>query len=250
MKQKIKNLTINYLHTGTGEETLIFLHGWGQTYDSFLPTIEVLKNHYEIYALDLPGFGESQVPSEAMDIYEYTEVLKEFITTNNIKKPTIIGHSFGGRMGIIYAALNDNIDKLVLTGAAGIKPRRTRTYHLKVLHYKFMKLLCRTPFYSQFYEDLTANSGSEDYRNANEIMKQTLIKVVNEDLSNLLELIDVNTYLFWGSNDDATPIEDGFKMHNQIPNSELYISKNNGHFAFLEDNSTFNLKLAEFLEKK
>lgn len=249
MKQKIKDLTINYLHTGSGKETLIFLHGWGQTYDSFLPTIETLKNDYEIYALDLPGFGESQVPNEPIDIYEYVEILKEFIAKNEITNPTIIGHSFGGRMGIIYAALNSNIDKLILTGAAGIKPRRTRTYRFKVYHYKFMKLLCKTPFYFQYFEDLTANSGSDDYRNANEIMKQVLIKVVNEDLTNLLEIIDTPTLLFWGSHDEATPIEDGFKMSEKIKNSELYISKDKGHFAFLEDNITFNSKVKEFLEK-
>lgn len=249
MKQKINNLTINYLHVGEGTETLIFLHGWGQTYDSFLPTINALKGHYNIYALDLPGFGESPTPSESMDIYQYTDVLKEFIATNEINNPTIIGHSFGGRMGIIYAALNSNINKLVLTGAAGIKPRRTKAYHFKVLHYKFMKLLCKTPFYFQYFDDLTANSGSDDYRNANEIMKETLIKVVNDDLTNLLELIDTPTFLFWGSHDEATSIEDGFKMHEKIKGSELYISKNNGHYAFLEDNSTFNTKLAEFLEK-
>lgn len=248
MKQKINDLTINYLHEGSGE-TLIFLHGWGQTFDSFLPSINIFKNHYEVYALDLPGFGESQTPHESYDIYQYVDMLEEFIKTNNIVNPTIIGHSFGGRMGIIYAARNTNINKLVLTGAAGIKPRRTYTYRFKVLHYKFMKLLCKTPFYKQHYEDLTANSGSEDYRNANEIMKQTLIKVVNEDLTHFLEQITANTYLFWGSLDDATPIEDGITMEQKIKNSEIYISQNNGHFAFLEDNVTFNTKLAEFLEK-
>ena len=242
----LKNLEINYECTGDGPD-VILLHGWGQNIESFRPTIDFLKDNFRVWAIDLPGFGESQEPSYGFNIYEYENILSEFIKQNNIKNPTLVGHSFGGRIAIIYASRDNNINKLILTGAAGIKPRRSIFYQYKVLHYKFMKLLCKTPFYFQFKDDLISTSGSADYKSASPVMKSTLIKVVNEDLTYLLKQIQTKTLLYWGENDDATPIKDGEIMNRLIMNSDLVIIENAGHYAYLENNADFNEKIKAFL---
>jgi len=245
-KIELKNLQINYECIGVGPD-VILLHGWGQSIQAFRPTIDFLQGNFRVWTIDLPGFGESQEPISGLSIYDYEKILYEFIEQNKIINPTLIGHSFGGRIAIIYASRNENINKLVLTGAAGIKPRRSVVYRYKVMHYKFMKFLCKTPFYSQFKNDLLSTSGSTDYKNASSVMKETLIKVVNEDLTYLLDKIEVETLLYWGENDDATPIKDGEVMHKLIMKSELVTKENSGHYAYLENNSDFNEKLLGFL---
>ncbi len=244
----INGINISYACEGTGEP-IILLHGWGQSAEAFEPIFNILKADYCVWAIDLPGFGLSEEPEFGMDIYDYEKVVDTFIKENNIINPTLIGHSFGGRISIIYAAKNRNIKNIVLTGAAGIKPKRTMEYRLKVLHYKWMKFLTRTPFYFQYRDDLLNTSGSSDYKNASLVMKETLIKVVNEDLTYLLSKIEVPSLLYWGENDDATPISDGYKMNNLIFDSELKIIPNGGHYAYLENYNDFIKEIVEFLEK-
>ncbi len=243
----INGLNLSYYKEGEGKN-LIFLHGWGQNIESFGPILELLKEDYCVWALDLPGFGQSQEPEVGMTIYEYEEIVSKFIEEQNIVNPTLVGHSFGGRISIIYASKNINIDKVILTGAAGIKPKRTMTYHAKVAHYKFMKFLTLTPLYRQYRDDLLNSSGSSDYKSASQVMKDTLIKVVNEDLQYLMGDIAVPAYLYWGENDDATPVEDGIKMNNLIENSELKIMPNSTHYAYLENYPDFVSEIVKFLE--
>ncbi len=246
--KSINGLNISYAKAGSGEN-VIMLHGWGQSAEAFEPIFNILQEDYTVWALDLPGFGQSDEPKEGMDIYAYEEIVSKFIQENNISNPTLIGHSFGGRISIIYAAKNENIKQIVLTGAAGIKPKRTMGYHAKVIHYKWMKLLTRTPFYSQYREDLLNTSGSADYKNASQVMKDTLIKVVNEDLTHLLQQIEVPTYLYWGEVDDATPVKDGQKMNELIANSELKVIPGATHYAYLENYQDFIKEIVEFFEK-
>ncbi len=243
----IDGLNISYVCEGEGQD-LILLHGWGQSAEAFEPILNILKADYRVWAIDLPGFGQSDEPNTGMDIYEYEQIVQKFIDEFKIVNPTLVGHSFGGRISIIYAAKNKNVNNIILTGAAGIKPKRTLEYRFKVAHYKWMKLLVKTPLYCQYREDLLNTSGSADYKNASQVMKDTLIKVVNEDLTYLLDKIEVPAYLYWGENDDATPVADGHKMEQLIGDSELKIMPNSGHYAYLENYNDFIKEIVEFLE--
>ncbi len=243
----INGLNISYYVEGEGHD-LIFLHGWGQNVESFGPVIDILKHDYRVWAIDFPGHGQSQEPETGMTIYEFEEIVSKFIADKEIKNPTLVGHSFGGRVSIIYAAKNENIDSVILTGAAGIVPKKSFSFKAKVAHYKFMKALTLTPLYRQYRDDLLNNSGSADYKNASQVMKECLIKTVNEDLQYLMSDIEVDTLLYWGENDDATPIADGQRMNELIPNSTLKIMPNSGHYAYLENSNDFISEIVSFLK--
>ncbi len=245
----INGLNISYYVEGEGHD-LIFLHGWGQNVESFAPVINILKDDYRVWAIDFPGHGQSQEPNEGLTIYQFEEIVSKFIAVKQIIKPTLIGHSFGGRVSIIYASKNENIENVILTGAAGIVPKKSLAFKLKVAHYKFMKALTLTPLYRQYRDDLLNNSGSADYKNASQVMKECLIKTVNEDLQYLMPKIEAETLLYWGENDDATPIEDGHKMNELIPNSKLKIMPNSGHYAYLENYNDFISEIVAFLKHK
>ena len=92
--------------------------------------------------------------------------------------------------------------------------------------------------------------GSADYRKASPLMKQILVKTVNEDLTELLQNIDRPTLLIWGDLDTATPLSDAKLMEEKIPDAGLVVLKNTGHYSFLEDFYTFSRVIDVFLDEK
>lgn len=249
-KININNIDVNYFEINEiGKETLLFLHGWGQDGLSFGKSIEFFKNDYHIISVDLPGFGKSDEPNFPYTIFDYAKFIEQFMKYLQLNKVNIIAHSFGGRIAIILAnEIPDKIDKIVLTGSAGIKPKKTFIDKMKQYHYKFMKFLCKTPIYSQFYDDLIKNSGSIDYKNSSDMMKKVLVNVVNQDLTNLLKTIKSPVYLYWGSEDDQTPLIDCYLMDKLILNSQYFVANGFDHFAFLTNYQDFNEKVLTFLK--
>ena len=85
---------------------------------------------------------------------------------------------------------------------------------------------------------------------ASPLMKQVLVKTVNEDLTDMLPNIDVPTLLIWGERDTATPLKDAKIMEEKIPDAGLVVLKNAGHYSFLEDYFTFCAVIDSFLGGK
>ncbi|RKZ90045.1 MAG: alpha/beta hydrolase [Candidatus Parabeggiatoa sp. nov. 1] len=246
----INNLQINYHASGTGKN-IILLHGWGAQISSFKPVHQYLENNLRVYSLDLPGFGKSDPPPESWGTAEYTHLVQQFIHELGIKNPIIMGHSFGGRIAI-RLALIETIHKLILVDSAGIKPKRKLNYYLKVYAYKLLKNVAQLPIlkhvFKKMLESVQKKAGSKDYQNASGVMRTTLIKVVNEDLTELLPQIKAPTLLMWGENDQATPVSDGQLMEQLIPDAGLVVLKNAGHFSYLDKLNEFLLIISSFLK--
>lgn len=251
--KKVKNKEISYLlkksSNKNNKELILFLHGWGQSKECFLSIINDLELKKDIIAIDLPGFGDSEEPgNESLEenyITEYyADSVNEFLEQFTYDNIALVSHSFGGRISFWLANKNSKIKNMLLTGAAGIKPKRDLSYYFSVYGFKIQKFLLKTPFYSQYKDDVLKNSGSEDYKNASNMMKKVLIKTVNEDLKFLLGKIKQKVFLFWGEYDEATPIEDAYLMKKLIRNSELEVVKGT-HYAFLENQDEFIKKIKE-----
>ena len=173
------------------------MHGWGQNKETFNNITNNIKN-FTIYQIDLIGFGESHEPYKPYDINNYTSFLEQFIKDLKIEKPIIIGHSLGGRIAIKYASRNNNIKKLILINSAGIKQKSIKRLIL-VLKYKLKKKYYQITRNYIKYNKLTNTSGSTDYINSSPIMKQTLSKIVKEDLKKDMKKIKIDTYLIWSN---------------------------------------------------
>ena len=124
MKLKANNTEVNYIQYGKGKD-IILLHGWGQNIEMMRPIGDALQDKFRITILDLPGFGESKEPPFPWDIDQYSLMLEEVVEQLNIKKPIVMGHSFGGRLAIRYASEN-NIEKLILFGSP-VRPEKSPT---------------------------------------------------------------------------------------------------------------------------
>jgi pimeloyl-ACP methyl ester carboxylesterase len=254
MKQNknINGLKITFKKTGEGA-TIILLHGWGCDLNIFEKVQGELENKFQVYSIDFPGFGESEPPSEVWGVEEYTQFIETFIKTENIENPILIGHSFGGRVSILYSSRNKT-EKIILVDSAGVKPTRKPKYYFKVYTFKILKRIVNMLFSKQkantILDKYRSKSGSSDYQNANGIMRDILVKIVNEDLTHVMPKIKSPTLLIWGENDTATPVSDAKIMEKVIPDAGLVILKDSGHYSFLEKLNEFLIIINNFLTTK
>ncbi|WP_163539312.1 alpha/beta hydrolase [Gracilibacillus sp. YIM 98692] len=249
---ELNDLHIHYQVEGKGR-SVILLHGWGTSLDLFEDLQKSLSKHFQVYALDFPGFGQSDEPKEAWDVEKYTVMLENFIDKLSIHEPILIGHSFGGRVSIKYAARHQHVHKIILIGSAGVKPKRKLEYYVKVYTFKTLKHILSLPLLRAYKEDMLnkyrGKAGSSDYQSASRVMQQTLSKVVNEDLQHHMPDIQAPTLLLWGRNDTATPVGDAKIMEKLIPNAGLAVLENAGHYVFLEKKGQVAMIVDKFLEE-
>lgn len=247
-KYKEKEVYINVEGEGT---PVLLLHGWGCTHEIFAALQHLLSQKYKVYNFDFPGFGKSQEPETVWGTEEYTRMVEAFVQDNRIECPALIGHSFGGRISIIFASRNKT-SRVVLVDAAGIKPKRPFKYYYKVYSFKLMKWLCNTflpkKIAQQIIDKRRKGAGSSDYNNASPMMRAILSKVVNEDLTPLLPKITAPTLLFWGNLDTATPLSDAKTMERLIPDAGLVIAHGTGHFSFIENAGLFATVMKNFFK--
>lgn len=231
----VKNKDITYTMNGSGE-TIILLHGWGLTSEAMKEVEEHLVKKYRVINFDLPGFGVNEL-DKPWHLDDYVECLKMICEKENVAEPVLVAHSFGGRIALKFAGCY-KVKKMILTGCAGICPKRTLKYYLSIHSYKLKKKLHIS----------TKNMGSSDYQNAHGFLRETLVHVLNEDLSPLLSEIEVPVLLIWGDKDEATPLYMGEIMQEQMKDARLFVFENDDHFAYLHQMTRFISLVNSFLE--
>ena len=248
----IQGMKVYYEAVGDGNP-VVLLHGWGVDSSAMRPLLTLIRDQASsrAYALDFPGFGFSDPPPQAWGVSEFVHLLEGFLDSLGLTRVDIIAHSFGGRVAIKLAAQNpQRVGRLVLVDSAGIRRKRTASYRLKVALAKTVKFLFKTvPGLARALrlDRLVARQGSSDYRNAGQL-RTTFVKVVNEDLQSCLPLIQSQTLLVWGSQDDSTPLADGQRMQALIPGARLEVIPGAGHFSYADHFAEFSRILIPFLK--
>lgn len=254
MQTTIDGLKINYSDVGEGDFVLL-LHGWGSNIELFTSMTETLKKKYRVIAPDMPGFGLSDEPKQSWCVDNYVDFILKFLKMFNPEKLIVLGHSFGGRVILKMASRNNlpfEITKVIMVDAAGIKPEKTLMQKIRQKNYKIgKKILSLAPVKALFpdaLEEMRKSHGSADYNSATPIMRETLVKTVNEDLKDLIPNLKMPVLLVWGENDDATPLSDAQYMEKTMADAGLVTIKGAGHYSFLENQFLFNSVLSSFLE--
>ncbi len=224
---KIRNLNINCIQYGKGSD-VVLLHGWGQNIEMMDPLGRKLENKYRVTIIDLPGHGKSSEPDENTTIYDYADIVKEALDSLNVKNPCIIGHSFGGRIAIIYASKYD-VSKIVLLGAPCIREKQSES-----LKQKMLKNLKKVKVLGRFEEFAKKHIGSTDYRNASKTMRKILVNTVNEDLTDCAKKINCPSLLIWGDLDTEAPLIDAQKLEKIMKDAGLVVYEGGSHYAYLE----------------
>ncbi len=215
----------------------VFLHGWGCDHTSFLFCRKYLKQ--SALFVDFPPFGKSSKGIKDWTIFTYASMIISLLSDLKIKKINLIGHSFGGRVAIILAALcKGEVEKLVLVDSAGLKPRRSFFFYMKIWAYKTRKKLGLD----------TSKYGSCDYLALGSDMRKIFSNIVNTHLDEFLPFIDAKTLVIFGENDKTTPLYMARKFKRKIKNSTLIVLKFAGHFCYIDRRLEFLELLKNFLE--
>ncbi len=235
---ELAGIRLYYEVSGEGYP-VVLMHGWGGSVESFRPVSDFLSRSFMVYAFDFPGFGRTDPPPLVWGTEEYAELVHRFFLEVEIEKANIIAHSFGGRVAIWFAARSSEmVNRLILIDSAGIKPERTVKYHMKVTLAKSARKILLRPFFGWYGERildaLYRVLGSKDYRQRRGIMRSVLVRVVNEDLQNLLKEIMAPTLLIWGEKDQDVPLSHGKIMEKKIGDAGLVVFPGAGHFSYLD----------------
>ena len=229
MIDKINDVKFNYKIYGNKEsQSIVFLHGWGQNIAMMEPIANPFKNDYNIVIIDLPGFGESEEPKYAWTLDDYVEFLHSFFKRYNIKSPILVGHSFGGKLALLYAS-KYKVTKLVVLASPFKKEITKLSLKTKILKKaKKIKILKKLENFAK------KHMGSVDYRNASPIMRQILTQHVNTDITEEIKRIDCPTLIIWGTNDEAVPYARAHELENLITNAGVVTYEGCTHYAYLE----------------
>lgn len=226
---KYNGININYKDYGKENgKAIVYLHGWGQNIAMMEPIANPFTKTNRLIILDLPGFGESEEPKEVWTLDDYVEMIHSLLEELHIKKPILVGHSFGGKLSLLYATKYD-VDKLVVLASP---------YKVKIAEpskkVKLLKKLKKVPVLNLVANFMKKHMGSTDYKNASPMMRAILVKHINTDITDSLNKIKCPTLAIWGTQDAAVPYEDGKELEHLIDNCGLVTYEGNTHYAYLE----------------
>lgn len=238
MNINIDGLNIEYTEEGNGQPVLL-LHGWNSSYTVYNGIINLLKNRYRVVALNFPGCAGSDTMENPWTLNDYCNFVLKFMIALNIKDPIMFGHSHGGRVTLKMAADGMiNPPKIVLLDSAGLIPKKSFKQKFRAKSFKVIKRSLTLPIIKNFSEGLLnkarAYYGSADYNAAPEVLRKTLVSLVNTDLRDIISNIKAPTLLIWGENDTATPLSDAKIIESLIPDCGLCVIKDTGHYSFCE----------------
>lgn len=250
---EIDGLKLHYSDSGQMDgPVVILMHGWGCDHTTVASIASVLEPKMRVLNLDLPGHGKSDEPHDIWGVEDYTDFVEKFIKMQGLQDFSLIGHSYGGRISIMMGARRDDIERIVLVDAAGVKPHRKLSYYIKVYSYKAMKILLPLLFGKRLggkmLDNYRGKVGSSDYRNSSDIMRGIMSKSVNQDLKEYMPSIKAPTLLVWGKEDTATPLSDAKIMERLIPNAGLVAFDGCGHYSFLDNPFGFKAVMREFFK--
>ena len=256
MELQAHGAKIHYELTGKGSRRVALLHGWGCDTSLMKPVADALGPDMRVLSIDFPGHGQSSRPPEPWGVPEYAAATLDALRQLDFLPCAVIAHSFGGRVAAYLASEDAGLfTRMILTGAAGIKPPQTDEGKKRSEQFRRLKGLCEMAKKAKIFgalpermeEKLRQKYGSRDYNALDEEMRKTFVKVISLDLSDRYVRIKQPTLLIWGDRDTETPLWMGREMEKAIPDAALIPLEGGTHFAYLEQSARFNAIIRNFL---
>jgi len=255
------DLRVRYLETGKGNKNhILFIHGLGSAADRWMKIPDSLPSNFHSIAIDLPGFGETDKPSDVVYTIEYfrkfiISFLKEISVS--YEKLTLIGHSLGGYIASEVAIQNKNLVKeLVLIDSSGMlnRPTPVLEQYLKAamdptkdnVRKVFEKMVADPsrvpiPLVDGFIRRI-------NMPNAKHAFESTLANSTSTQIGlDRLRLIEIPTLILWGAHDKVIPIEHSKFFKDSIRESQHEIIDDAGHAPFAEKPDQVSEILRNFL---
>lgn len=260
-KLRAVNITINkrkvsYLFGGRGDSLLV-IHGGGGGVNAWIDNLELLAEHFTVYAPDLPGFGNSQSIDDRFSVPEYVDFIESFTGELGLEQFYLIGHSVGGGIAIQYALdYPEKIKRLVLIsslflgkeiafwarylsspsiltnlGIAGLVMLEALTWFIRQFSFSFT---LKPPF-----TRVQIGIG----KSIMSLKGQTTVLL--DELSRLV----MPTLLVWGAKDGVVPVKHAYAAADVIPDCRVHIFEDGGHHIHNQKTQEFSRLLVSFLGK-
>ena len=262
----IDKASIHYKEAGRGNEILVFLHGITSSSEEWIASLPKMTKSFRAIAVDFPGHGNSDTPQMDFSVKTLSHFLIRFLNALEIKKATLIGHSLGGAVALQVAIQRPKmVDKLVLLapGYAYPLPKTASKKDLGFTKGSYWLLFPNTVREaSEYAEILFANANLKTDQEIARLLlslsrkteyatKKLMESFLHTDGSivNDIKEIQHKALLIWGEHDNLTPMSLGFKMKNDIKNSELVIFEKSGHSPNFEEPKRFIEETLSFIER-
>ncbi len=225
---RYKDVNVNYVRYGNPNgQALVLLHGWGQNIQMMKPLGDALTKN-DVIIIDFPGHGDSEEPKEVWELDDFANMVHALLVNLKVENPILAGHSFGGKISLIYASKYP-VKKLILFGSPfNVKIKKD------TLKMKLLKKAKKLPLAGKLTEFAKKHIGSTDYRNASPIMRDIMVRHVNTDITELVKKIKCPTLIIWGTNDAAVPLSDAYLLSDLIKDSAVIEYEGCTHYAYLE----------------
>ena len=239
----VSGLKINYLVSPdfNPEKASVFLPGWKSPVDLFCGVMGDIPN---LLAINLPGWGGSEMPYETWGLAEYAKLVKDILQKLEISNPILIGHSVGGAIAVECSSNDLKAKKLIIIGGAIIRERLVRA-QLMFIGAKVFRFLF--PFINKkMRQRIAGKSLSPDYIEAGE-MEEIYKCLIDEDRQEEFSKLDLPITLIWGQNDKATPYNQAERLRDLNKQAILETIPSAGHYCFLDKPEEFRRILFKFL---
>jgi pimeloyl-ACP methyl ester carboxylesterase len=253
-----KRVEINYFQRGQGDTALLFLHGWCIDGMYWKSQVDYFSKAYNVFAIDLPGFGKSKAERTNWTIEEYANDITAFIDTMNLKKVVIIGHSMAGEI-MLQLALTNNPKIAGIVGVDNFKfidvaftPEQMKqmTDFFSMLEKDFKN---SAPVYADLmlFHPTTSKEVKDrvktDYANSDSVIGYgTFMKQMQYASTDAQRLEQLNYKLHLINSDGFPTNETGLKNHCKTGFQVETISAT-GHYPMIEKPTEFNLILEKVL---
>ncbi len=253
-----KKVKISYLQQGQGDTALLFLHGWCIDGTYWMDQVDYFSKHYNVFAIDLPGFGNSTAERTNWTIEEYANDVTAFIDIMNLKHVVIVGHSMSGEI-ILQTALTNNPKIVGIVGIDNFKlidvvftPEQLNQMNdfFQLLEKDFKNT---APAYADLmlFHPTTSNEVKEriktDFANSDPVIGyETCMKQMQYATNDAQRLEQLNYRLYLINSDGFPTNENGLKKHCKNGFQVETITAT-GHYPMIEKPSEFNLLLEKVL---
>jgi pimeloyl-ACP methyl ester carboxylesterase len=268
---RVQDRWVNLVEHGEGKPVL-FVHGLGGSWQNWLENIPaVAEAGYRAIAVDLPGFGASEMPAEKISIGGYGRFVEALLEELGTGPVALVGNSMGGFIGAEVAIqFPQHVDRLVLVSAAGISVEHERNERALDVMYRaerfttmavaglaaradnvsrrpgarkmLMRLVAAHPdrLPAPLVAEMVRGAGTEGFLPA-------LDALTDYPIRERLGKISAPTLIVWGTEDRLVPVKDADVFEELIPNARKIVYEDTGHVAMLERPADFNRELFGFL---
>jgi pimeloyl-ACP methyl ester carboxylesterase len=273
---EIEGTRMNYVDIGSGElgpdgpmgAPIVFIHGLSGSWQNWLENLPYFAQKRRCIAMDLPGFGHSEMPAEKISISGYARQVDALCEQLDLGACVVVGNSMGG---FVTAEMEirhpERVERACLVAAAGISITNLRRRPLMTtariigalgatsaaqtrfmvsrprLRWAFTNFVFRHP--SRLAPDLVyecaRGAGKPGFVDA-------LDALTSYDFRDRLAEIEAPTLIVWGEHDMLVPVEDAEEFERLIPQSRTIILEDTGHTPMLERPTKFNELLDELIE--